>query len=220
MERKRRFQTRAQYAEEKAKESKFDKVNKNLNYLIVLVAVLIIGTLVFILSKDPQPKNEALDDTETADVATNKKPSTDEKSKTVDDEKSDEEQSEDETSEEQTEAEENTVLPSADPVVKEVHMNKAWQAYPTEQTGEHVSTFQKGHIDYEEKLKAIFSVLDLQQDNSIVLSVKNNGNAKTAIAVVTSMDKEQKYRVSIEWFDGEGWKPMRLEVLNTVEGAY
>ena len=47
--------------EEKAKESKFDKVNKNLNYLIVLVAVLIIGTLVFILSKDAQPKNEALE---------------------------------------------------------------------------------------------------------------------------------------------------------------
>ena len=44
--------------------------------------------------------------------------------------------------------------------------------------------------------------------------------AATAIAVVTSMDKQQKYRVSIEWIDGEGWKPTRLEVLNAVEGAY
>ena len=68
--------------------------------------------------------------------------------------------------------------------------------------------------------KAIFSVLDIPQDNSIVLSVKNNGSTTTAIAVVTSMDKQQKYRVSIEWIDGEGWKPTRLEVLNTVEDAY
>ncbi|MER2114905.1 MAG: YrrS family protein, partial [Solibacillus isronensis] len=75
------------------------------------------------------------------------------------------------------------------------------------------------HIDYEEKLKAIFSVIDLQQENSIVLRVNNNGSAESAIAVVTSMDKEQKYRVSIEWVDNEGWKPVQVEVLTTLEGS-
>lgn len=61
---------------------------------------------------------------------------------------------------------------------------------------------------------------DLEQENAIVLRVGNNGSAKSAIAVVTSMDKEKKYRVSIEWLDGEGWKPTKLEVLNSLEGAY
>ena len=30
--------------------------------------------------------------------------------------------------------------------------------------------------------------------------------------------KEKKYRVSIEWIDGQGWKPVKLEVLNSLEG--
>lgn len=136
----------------------------------------------------------------------------------VPEEAEEEENSSDET-EQPTSESGNMVSPSDDPAVKEVITNPNWPAYPTAQTGEHVSTYEKGHIDYEEKLKAIFSVIDLQQENSIVLRVNNNGSAENAIAVVTSMDKEQKYRVSIEWVDNEGRKPIQVEVLSTLEGS-
>ncbi|MCH7322190.1 YrrS family protein [Solibacillus sp. MA9] len=223
MERKRRFQTRQQYAEEKAKSSKFDRLNKNLNILIAIVAIAIVVTLAIILSNDSVPKDQAEPKEKNEHVVSKEQQSNEDQtsgdqtnagSTDVNDE------DDENVTEETTDVVENTILPSVDPIVDEVQVNSAWAAYPTEQTGEHVSTFESGHIDYEEKLKAVFSVLDLQQENSIVLRVKNNGSANTAIAVVTSMDKTEMYRVSIEWIDGEGWKPTRLEVLNSVVGAY
>ncbi|AWE08129.1 hypothetical protein DCE79_12325 [Lysinibacillus sp. 2017] len=223
MERKRRFQTRQQYAEQKANESKFDKVNHYLNYLIAIVAVLIIFTLWFILSKDSKPDTdvaEAPEQAETVDKDTNTSSNEENEDSPSEEGESETATSDDETTDETTnQASETIVNSSSDPTVSEVQTNPDWQAYPTEQTGEHVSAFEKGNIDYEEKLKAIFSVIDLQQENSIVLSVRNNGNTKSAIAVVTSMDKEKKYRVSIEWIDGEGWKPVQLEVLNSLDGV-
>jgi len=224
MERKRRFQTRQQYAEEKAQNTKCDRINKNLNVLIAIVAIAIVATLAILLTKDPVPKNQAGANDKNEQIASGEQQTTEDQTDTgiTDENDIDEENVTEETAngEETTDVVENTVLPSADPIVQEVQVNDTWEAYPTEQTGPHSSIFEKGHIDYEEKLKAVFSVLELEQDNSIVLRVKNNGSASTAIAVVTSMDKEQMYRVSIEWIDGEGWKPTRLEVLNTVEGAY
>ncbi len=217
MERKRRFQTRQQYAEEKVKGTLFDKLDKYLYMLIAVVGVAIIATLVILISGDSEPTDKAESPAKSEQVATDDEKANpqDTKAPVTDDE------SEETTSSEDTkDMSENTVLPSADPFVEEVQINQAWTAYPTEQTGPHESMYEKGHIDYEEKLKAIFSVLDIPQDNSIVLSVKNNGSTTTSIAVVTSMDKSKKYRVSIEWLDGEGWKPTRLEVLNAVEGAY
>ena len=212
MERKRRFQTRQQYAEQKAKETKFDKANNYLNYLIALVAILIVGTLWILLSRDDESDKDIAQSTEQMETKDNQ-------SETTEDVTSNEGESDNDVTDETNEqASENVVGTSTDPNVAEVQMNPNWEAYPTQQTGEHVSTFKKGDIDYEEKLKAIFSATDLQQENSFILSVRNNGTAQSAIGVVTSKDKEKKYRVSIEWIDGQGWKPVKLEVLNSLEG--
>ena len=51
MERKRRFQTRQQYAEEKAKDTLFDKLDKHLYMLIAVVAIAIIATLAILISR-------------------------------------------------------------------------------------------------------------------------------------------------------------------------
>ena len=223
MERKRRFQTRAQYAEEKAKSSKFQKIDKNLNYLIGLVAVGIIVTLIFILTKDSEPSNEATDQQDAIETTdqNEQQSSTKDSNQSTNEETTNNQPTDENTDEDDGFAlSENDTSPSDDPLVKEVYTNPNWPVYPTEQTGEHVSTFKKGDIDYEEKLKAIFSVTDLDQADSLVLRVGNNGNAQSAIAVIASKDKEKKYRVSIEWLDGQGWKPTKLEVLNSLEGAY
>ncbi|WP_339195094.1 YrrS family protein [Solibacillus sp. FSL R5-0449] len=225
MDRKRRFQTRQQYAEQKTKQTKFQKADKRLNYLIAIVAVLIVATLIFIITQEPEPKNEAVEEDSAEEVATdvqdedNGQESEENETETNVPEEVEEEDTASDESEQPTSESGEIVSPSDDPSVKEVITNPNWPAYPTAQTGNHVSTYEKGHIDYEEKLKAIFSVIDLQQENSIVLRVNNNGSAESAIAVVTSMDKEQKYRVSIEWVDNEGWKPVQVEVLSTLEGS-
>ncbi|MEK5185694.1 YrrS family protein [Solibacillus sp. FSL W7-1324] len=225
MDRKRRFQTRQQYAEQKTKQTKFQKADKRLNYLIAIVAVLIVATLIFIITQEPEPKNEAEQEDSAEEVATdvqdedNGQESEENETETNVPEEVEEEDNSTDESEQPTSESGEIVSPSDDPSVKEVITNPNWPAYPTAQTGNHVSTYEKGHIDYEEKLKAIFSVIDLQQENSIVLRVNNNGSAESAIAVVTSMDKEQKYRVSIEWVDNEGWKPVQVEVLSTLEGS-
>ena len=212
MERKRRFQTRQQYAEQKAKETKFDKANNYLNYLIALVAILIVGTLWILISGDSESDKDVAQNNEQMETKDNQSKEEQPTEATEDDASNESESANDMTDKT------NEVSTSTEPNVAEVQTNPNWEAYPTQQTGEHVSTFKKGDIDYEEKLKAIFSVTDLQQENSFILSVRNNGTAQSAIGVVTSKDKEKKYRVSIEWIDGQGWKPVKLEVLNSLEG--
>ena len=190
-----------------------------MNYLIALVAVLIVVTLWILISGDRDNDSDVAqtpEQNEITDKMGDDATEDDQTTEAIEEETSDEGESTDIEGEKTST--DNTVDTSNDPIVAEVQTNPNWEAYPTQQTGEHVSTFKKGHIDYEEKLKAIFSVTDLQQDNSIILSVRNNGTAQSAIGVVTSKDKEKKYRVSIEWIDGQGWKPVKLEVLNSLEG--
>ena len=56
--------------------------------------------------------------------------------------------------------------------------------------------------------------MELTADRKYYMSVRKiTGMRNHAIAVVSSMDKTQKYRVSIEWIDEQGWKPVKVEVL-------
>ena len=205
---------------------KQDKMNRTLNYLIGIVSVLIVISLfvIFTGNEEQEAMEEPVEETpvetkpeeevaEEAGVA--EEPNVEEESSPQDEDKEPIEG-------ESTESGANTpVVSSSDqPVVDEVWTSDAWEPYPTAQTGEHTSTFTEGHIDYEEKLNAIYSVIPLEQQASILWSIKNNGNAKSAIAVLSSTDKEQKYRVAIEWVEGEGWMPQQVEVLNTLEGTY
>ncbi|HJH11906.1 MAG TPA: DUF1510 family protein [Metalysinibacillus jejuensis] len=106
-----------------------------------------------------------------------------------------------------------------DPIVETVIIDPAWQPTPTTQTGEHVSLYVDSP-DWDEKIETLSRTTGLARDNMIVLRVGNNGSAQNAIGVVTSMDGVEKYRVSMEWIDNEGWLPTKLEKLHTTEGAY
>lgn len=199
-----------------------EKMDRTLNYLIGIVSVLIVISLIVIFTgnKDEEKAKEPVEDTPVESQPIEEEAHGEEPNEEAEPEPSpqDEEAIEDEPAESEDSA--PTVSSSEQPSVDEVWTSDAWKPYPTAQTGEHASTFAEGHIDYEEKLKAIYSVIPLDQQESILWSIKNNGNAKSAIAVLSSKDKEQKYRVAIEWIDGQGWKPQQVEVLNTLEGAY
>ena len=214
---------------------KANQMNRTLNYLIALVSVLLVISLGVIFMTGDEDKSEEQVQTEGDGLESENIPAEESENLTV----VEEDQHEDETQQietnndatnEQAVEDDNSDVnidqatgvtnSSNDPLVAEIWTSNEWQPYPTGQTGEHRSTFAQGDIDYEEKLQSIFSVIPIKQQESIIWSVKNNGNAKSAIAVISSNDKTQKYRVAIEWIDKKGWKPVQVEVLNKLEGTY
>lgn len=109
---------------------------------------------------------------------------------------------------------------SSDPIVEETVINTSWEPVGTTQTGEHVSVYQKGSPDWNEKIKAISYATGLSEDNMYIMMVKNGGGPQKSIGVVQSKDESQKYRVHLEWIDGKGWAPVKMDVLKTLKGAY
>jgi len=191
-----------------------------LNILIGVVSIAIVVVLFAIFTTEPEQPKEQAEQTEQTEQPVESPPAKETPDESDELEEETEEQPEPmpeeaADTEQPTESatEEHIVRESADANVLEVWTNDNWTPYPTEQTGQHVSAYQVGHIDYEEKLKAFFSVIPLEKDNSIIWSVKNNGSAESSIAVLSSKDKANIYRVSIEWVSGEGWLPVQVEVL-------
>lgn len=204
------------------------RANLLINSLLGIVGLLIIITLVNLLSSNDQ---ETASDTE-AEQTEQQQPAEDEGQQEVesedlagadvaedqaeeteaeDSEASDTEASED-ADKEQTE--EITTQPSDDPKVKETIVNSAWQPIGTSQTGNHVSSYEKGTTDWNEKLQALQYATGLSPDNMITIFLGNGGSPQKAIGTVTSNDQSEKYRVYLEWVDGEGWKPTKMDVLN------
>lgn len=201
---------------------KEDKMNRTLNYLIALVSVLVVITLgVIFMTGDEEEAGEQ----QAEDALQSENPQTAQQEDETEDEQATVDEPMNDVSAEDDSAidageDAAVVNASDDPLVAEVWTSESWQPYPTAQTGEHRSTFAQGDVDYEEKLQSIFSVVPIEQQDSIIWSVKNNGNAKSAIAVISSNDKTQKYRVAIEWIEQQGWQPVQVEVLNTLDGTY
>lgn len=109
---------------------------------------------------------------------------------------------------------------SNDPIVEETVINTSWEPVGTKQKGDHVSVYQKDSVDWNEKVNAVSYATGLDANNMYVMMIKNGGGPQKSIATVQSKDESQKYRVHMEWVDGEGWKPVKMDVLNTLQGAY
>lgn len=206
---------------------KKNKVDKILNILIAIVSILIVLNVATIFNdKDDQKelasetaekqsanKNGKKDDTNDTEGQSEKNVVSAEE---LDSTESD---SQDGTNLGMSSNTQLVVEASNDPLVEEVIVNPKWQATPTKQTGEHVSAYEKGHPDYEEKLETFRQAVQLDENNIIFWSVKNGGSADSSVAVVSTSDKTENYRVYIEWLQNEGWKPVKVEKLNQSVGA-
>ncbi len=113
-----------------------------------------------------------------------------------------------------------TYLYSDDKLIEQSIINPSWEPIATEQTGEHVSVYDKKSVDWVEKEQAIAYATGLSADNMITWRIQNGGSPQKSVGIVSSMDKVEKYRVYLEWVDGEGWKPERLDVLKTLNFDY
>nr|WP_106780056.1 YrrS family protein [Lysinibacillus timonensis] len=249
------FLTRSELKRRETRTLKRRKLDRLLNVLIAIVAVLILINLYFVFSQNEETANEGNmietshqpndvvvnnqeNNSANSEASTEASISEDVKTEQIDEQEfnpnnnTTNEHSQNSTINENTNSELNeqqssdpnnsslVKQPSTDPLVEEVIVNPNWKVTPTNQTGQHVSTYEEGHIDYEEKKETIRNAVNLDKGNIIIWSVKNNGGSENAIAVISSKDQSEKYRVSIEWVFNEGWKPVKVEKLKQIDGAY
>ena len=217
------------------------KANKLLNWMIAIVVLLIVIVGVKILVGDSTPEKEkaavteespsedtnlsdSTDSTSESDSedSSNKDDNDTSKEGTVEDESEDDEEDEKKDTDKKEIKKEGSVTYSAseDAVVDETVSNTSWEPVGTSQTGNHVSVYDGKSMDWQEKEKALAYATGLSQDEMIFWKIKNGGSPQKSIGIVSSKDKSEKYRVYLEWVDGEGWKPTQMDVLNTLDFKY
>lgn len=113
-----------------------------------------------------------------------------------------------------------TIVPDNDEIIKETVINPGWQPIGTVQTGVHESKYDREHVDWEEKQKAISYATGHAVDELIYWKIKNGGSPQKSIGIVSTRDKTDKYRIFLEWVDEKGWKPVQMDILNTLDFEY
>ncbi|WP_342028060.1 YrrS family protein [Mesobacillus persicus] len=212
------FENEASRAQKLAKRR---KTNLILNSLITVVLLLIVFVTVKIFFGDSQSEAEKAN----TSVVVNKEVA--DKDVNVDSGNSEEQTKEvvDETPEGETEAETEDQAHS-DPIVteggdspdvKQTIIDPNWQPVGTSQTGEHVAVYDDTSIDWQEMLQALSQASGIAVDDMTVWHLRNNGSPQKAVGTVSGKGGPVKYRVAIDWVDGQGWKPVKLEELKLEE---
>ncbi|MGG0788155.1 DUF1510 family protein [Peribacillus simplex] len=219
------------------------KVNKIYNIAITIVSILIVIVAVTIFLSDDgtetkkattEPKQIAdTDSGKVADKPAGKEEETDsEKEDAVGDSEATEEDAVEEDSkateedaeqkaedgadsEKAGDAELVEVEGSGDGNVAATYTSEGWKPVGTEQSGDHTTSFEKGSVDWNEMSKAIASGAGIDEGSMKLWWLQNGGSPSTAIGTVSEGDNPKTYRVYIEWVDGSGWKPVKVEELKT-----
>ena len=206
------------------KNNRKKKTNTILNVLIGVVLLLIIIVVVNLVTGDKEEKDIAQEPKETESVS---------ESSEVEEEESEdveltteeiaEEDEQNETANEENDSTTETgsssdgsneiIEESDDPNVEAVVVDPSWEPIGTAQVGEHVSSYTKETVDWEEKVDALAYAANLDPSNMIVQFLGNGGSPQKSIGTVTSKDGKEIYRISLEWVDGQGWKPTKKEKL-------
>ncbi|WP_144511159.1 YrrS family protein [Bacillus sp. FJAT-22090] len=207
------------------------KTNTILNVLIGIVLLLIIVVVVKIVTGD-EPKESAVEQT-VSDTA-EKQDDTVEEVGEIEKEDSNESTNQNETNtssstenenqntnsvEENDESDSGTTEQSNDSNIGTVEEDSEWEPIGTTQTGEHVSSYDSSSVDWAEKVKALSYASGLDPNNMYVKFLGNGGSPQKSIGTVTSKDGKEIYRISLEWIDGQGWKPTKKEKLASLEDA-
>ncbi|WP_341356610.1 DUF1510 family protein [Rossellomorea sp. y25] len=228
----------AKYQSRLDKRSK-KNTNKILNIMIAVVLLLIVVVGATIVMGDGDEKaSSGVANTETKESnKSNNNAEKDDKSVSLDEDKkseekenenkkdeekkSDEEKQKDEASDEKQdtvklEGEDQSELKvedSDDPNVKQTMVHPNWKPIGTEQTGEHVSSYDLGSADWQEKVKATSYATGIPEDNMTVWYIEGNGGPQKSMATVTAKDTKTPYRVYLQWVDGKGWQPTKVQEL-------
>lgn len=91
-----------------------------------------------------------------------------------------------------------------------------WEPAGTEQSGEHTTNYDDGSQDRNEIKQAVSGVTGVSEDQMIEHWVGNQGEQKVTATIQDESD-DQFYKVSLDWVDGEGWKPTKVEELDSFQ---
>jgi cytoskeletal protein RodZ len=98
--------------------------------------------------------------------------------------------------------------------------NPDWKPAGTTQSGEHTANYDSSSTDWQEMLNAISSATGLDQSNMTVWFLgRDKSTPNGSVGTVSSKDKQQKFRVYIQWVDGQGWKPTKVEKLSEISNG-
>lgn len=104
---------------------------------------------------------------------------------------------------------------NGDQNVLNTYTSNDWKPVGTNQTGTHTTSFEKDSTDWKEMTKALAYGTGLDEGSMQLWWLGNGGTPNTAVGTVSDGNNSKNYRVYIEWVDGEGWKPVKVEELKT-----
>jgi hypothetical protein len=214
------------------------KENFILNLLIAVVFLLIIIVAVSILTGNPPDRagqgdqgNKNAENTAAVDKGSKAEGKTPASGSGTSTEQGDKPAAEGEESDAETGSREHAEVPQTesgtagnqeveiaetgnDPNVIKTVVNPAWEPVGTVQSGEHVTRYDEGTVDRQEMDRAMAYAAGLAEDDMIVWWVGHGGEPnRNVIGTITSKDQTKIYRVYLEWVDGQGWKPVKLQYL-------
>ena len=193
--------------------SKRKKTNLVLNSLIIIVLLLIIfvAYTIFLSGGDEKAAPKQQDPKVVQKETTHKE----DKEKKKDEEVKQEDNSSNNTDQQDQESEEASTTEKADEsqsVVSEdgkTIENPSWKPVGTVQTGEHTPVYSG--VDWDEMLNAISYATGIENSNMTVFWLgKDPSKANASVGTVSAKDTKDKYKVFIEWVDGQGWKPTKV----------
>ncbi|MFP5113696.1 YrrS family protein [Bacillaceae bacterium C204] len=220
--------------------AKRKKTNIVLNGLIIVVLLLIIFVAYNIFATGNDNASQKNDTTKTEQKATEQKDTeqkeTDEVTSNGDDNVTDsaaeeDAQSEETSTQENSETPEDATVPEdadkSQEVVTEgdgtnnvvrVTENPSWQPVGTSQTGEHTAVYDQSSVDWQEMLNAISYATGLDKGNMTVYWLgRDKSTTNGSFSTVASKDNQHKYNVYLQWVDGQGWKPTKVEELAEID---
>ncbi|WP_164667817.1 YrrS family protein [Virgibacillus doumboii] len=84
--------------------------------------------------------------------------------------------------------------------------DKVGEPIGTSQTGEHTSSYERGSVDWNEKIKAIKMATGLD-DGMTLWRLENGGGPQKAVGKVSPEGvQDWMYVVNLQWVDQKGWK--------------
>ena len=191
------------------------KLNKIYNIAITIVSVLIIIVAATIFLSDDGSSDKAA--SETKQTAGNSKHADKEKDAEKDETKGsadlEDEGKEEDADKEDGETPELVEVEGSDGNVTKAYTSEEWEPVGTEQTGEHTTSYQKDSVDWNEMRKALAVGAGVEESTMKLWWLENGGSPTAAIGTVSDGSDSHTYRVYIEWVDGSGWKPAKVEEL-------
>lgn len=213
------------------KREKRKKTNIILNSLIafVIVLIIVVSAKIFFGGNNDQAvpadeqtaseskQNESSQEDQDNDIEQDKSKDKEKADKESDKEDKEDKEAEENEAEDESEEDKEQVVTEggSGPDVEKTIENPAWKPVGTSQSGEHTAVYDQNHVDWQEMLSAISYATGIEQGNMTVWFLGNNG-PNSSVGTISTKDQSEKYRVYIDWVDGEGWKPSKVEVLNEI----